>query len=313
MFEYQITGFGLFSKHTLINAATGDAFSIVPEAGAALQSLMFGGVEVIDGDQTHQEADFNKWSKGRLLFPFPNRLRDGAYEWAGQSYQFKLNDPDTGNALHGFGLDRAFEVEHVECTDSSALMRCVYEYTGDNAAYPFSFIFKVSYTWSEHAFTLELSCLNTSGEAMPWGFGWHPYFKLADKVDEMSLQLPPLEWVGIDERMIPTGKRYAYDEFESLRAIRATVLDNCFAVLDEAGPKLNVYLAGSRGRLRYWQEVGTGKFPFIQLFTPPHRTSLAVEPMSCNIDAFHNGEGLLRVEAGQCVVGRCGVVFEQPA
>jgi aldose 1-epimerase len=51
--------------------------------------------------------------------------------------------------------------------------------------------------------------------------------------------------------------------------------------------------------LRYWQEVGESGFPYVQLFTPPHRTCLAIEPMTCNIDAFNNGEGLIRVESGE--------------
>lgn len=308
MFHHHVAPFGRFTRHTLANEAGTHAFTIIPELGAALQSLVFEGAEVIDGDQTPEEADFNKWSKGRLLFPFPNRLRDGAYEWGGQTYQFPCNDPDTGNALHGFGLDKTFEIEELSLSDSGAQMRCAYHYGGELPAYPFPFVFRVTYTMQANQFSLALSCLNTGEQAIPIGFGWHPYFQLADSVDAMSLQLPQLAWIGIDARMIPTGKRYDFDDFASLRPIAATVLDNCFGVL-ETGPELSVQLQGSRGKLRYWQELGPGKFPYIQLFTPPHRRSLAIEPMSCNIDAFHNHEGLLSLAAGQETSARCGVDF----
>jgi len=35
------------------------------------------------------------------------------------------------------------------------------------------------------------------------------------------------------------------------------------------------------------------QFPFFQVFTPPHRESVALEPMSCNVDAFNNKQGLV--------------------
>ena len=47
----------------------------------------------------------------------------------------------------------------------------------------------------------------------------------------------------------------------------------------------------------YWQEAD--KFPYVQLFTPPSRKSLAIEPMTCNIDAFNNKEGLWYLEIGE--------------
>ena len=39
--------------------------------------------------------------------------------------------------------------------------------------------------------------------------------------------------------------------------------------------------------------------PFFQVFTPPHGESIALEPMSCNVDAFNNGEGLVALEPGK--------------
>ena len=39
-------------------------------------------------------------------------------------------------------------------------------------------------------------------------------------------------------------------------------------------------------------------FPYFQVFTPPHRSSVALEPMSCTVDAFNNGGGLVRLMPG---------------
>ena len=37
-----------------------------------------------------------------VLFPFPNRIRDGRFTWDGKTYQLPLNDPVQKNAAHGF-------------------------------------------------------------------------------------------------------------------------------------------------------------------------------------------------------------------
>src|SRR5438552_3379996 len=37
-----------------------------------------------------------------ILFPFPNRIRDGRFTWEGKSYELPTNDPASKNAIHGF-------------------------------------------------------------------------------------------------------------------------------------------------------------------------------------------------------------------
>src|SRR5579871_4129739 len=35
-----------------------------------------------------------------VLFPFPNRIRNGRFTWQGKDYQLPLNDPSHRNAIH---------------------------------------------------------------------------------------------------------------------------------------------------------------------------------------------------------------------
>src|SRR5437762_1084573 len=39
-----------------------------------------------------------------VLFPFPNRIRDGKYTWGQKNYQLSTND-SAGNAIHGFAFN----------------------------------------------------------------------------------------------------------------------------------------------------------------------------------------------------------------
>ncbi len=41
-------------------------------------------------------------ARGQLLVPWPNRLRDGRYEFDGERFQVPLSEPEKMNAIHGF-------------------------------------------------------------------------------------------------------------------------------------------------------------------------------------------------------------------
>jgi len=44
---------------------------------------------------------------------------------------------------------------------------------------------------------------------------------------------------------------------------------------------------------RICQETGKYKYNFLQVYTPPHRKSIAIEPMTCAPNAFNNEQGLI--------------------
>lgn len=310
MYQHHITPFGTHGRHELHDTDTGNLLSIVPAFGGCILDIRLQGHSILDGYKDATEMGINRWAKNLLLFPFPNRLRDGRYQWDGKAYQFPINDGPTGNALHGFPpQEQALEVTEVVTEAGWASIRCTYDYDARFEYYPFPFTLdfevRISNPGSIQAM---LRVRNDDRYSIPFGMGWHPYFQLGDTVDELALEVPPCEMVGIDQAMIPTGRQYEYTTFTQARRIGPEVLDNCFALRQQSG-RVALLLSGAKGELRYWQETGPGKFGYLQLFTPPHRRSLAIEPMSCNIDAFNNGEGLLRLEAGQEATARFGFDF----
>lgn len=307
MFQLTTTSFGAFQRYRLGHDAAQMAIDFVPERGGCLLGLVFGGTDVLDGYQTAEELDFNNWGKSGLLYPFPNRLDGGQYTWGGQRYQFPCNDTQLQNALHGFGMQRPLTIVDTHLGTDYAHVRMEGVYPGDLSYYPWPFTFLLTYTLhADGRFEVEMGARNDADVAIPMGLGWHPYFQLADAVGDCVLQLPPVDMVGIDARMIPTGKRYAYTEFEVPRTIGATVLDNCFALQADTG-HASVQLTGPRGSIRYWQACEPDAFPFLQVFTPPYGTSIALEPMTCNVDAFNNKEGLRALLPGQVMTAKAGV------
>lgn len=295
MYQLSVSPFGPYQRYAFLNPETGSGFSIVPEAGANVLDLHFQGQNVLDGHETPEELQAAKWGKSAVLFPFPNRLRDGRYTWLGQEYHFPINNAATQNAIHGFVRQEAFLVDQITLTRSQASLVCSFRYEGQHAAYPFPFFLELTFVLEAKRFILKAKCLNLHGAPIPVGFGWHPYFKLTHKADDHTMRLPLCQKIDIDERMIPTGQRTDFPDFARARRVGDTFLDNCFAA-NQTGPYALVLEAGGR---HLSVKATQQQCPFFQVFTPPHRESIALEPMSCNVDAFHNGDGLATLQPGK--------------
>lgn len=307
MYQHHIEPFGNFKKHTIENK-NGDSFTIVPAHGANLIDLKFNGKTVIDGFQTPEELIAGSWGKSIILFPFPNRLKDGKYTFRGQTYQFDINNADTQNAIHGFGFNVRTNVIKTHVGNSEGFITCEYIHDGSHPAYPFKFTFQVRFTLKNSELVVNMSFTNNESFAIPVGLGWHPYYRISERSDDTSLKMPETQIVAIDNRMIPTGEKHDFNDFNSLKKIDTTFLDNGFSIKNQDKPA-EIILESAMGRLTCWQETGAAKWNFVQVFTPPHRMSIAVEPMTCNVDAFNNKDGLVLLTPKATLDGNFGVRF----
>ncbi len=331
MFEYSISSFGKFVKHSFSDE-NGNAFSVVPEFGASLIELKFKGISVLDSYATPEALIVNKWSKGIFLFPYPNRLRDGKYEHLGEHYQFDINNKATGNSIHGFGKNVPMHVSDTRISNAespTAFITCSWQHDGSTTAYPFPFRVDISFEMGQkhsenksalpdnHSsyLTVTMKFKNLANTSVPVGLGWHPYFILTPSVNDTQLQMPHgSQIIDIDKRMLPTGKKETYTTFDTLKLIGETVLDSGFYLKDaNNGTQETIIAHDTQNHIRklsFWQETGPCKFNFLQVFTPPHRKSIAIEPMTCNIDAFNNKDGLVLLSPDAELEGKFGINFE---
>jgi aldose 1-epimerase len=310
MYKYKTEKFGKFLKYTFYNNKTESSFSIVPECGASVLHVIFDGVSIIDGYQTIEELLKNDWYKSTFLFPFPNRLKNGKYNFEGKSYQFPINDTANNHAIHGFATNQIFKIVSINCDEKEAEIHCRHQSSGSNPAYPFAFRFDVKMRISESdSFTIELTFKNESQQKIPVGLGWHPYFHCFGKVNHVFMQMPGCQFVEVNKSAIPTNERSAYEYFKNKHQIRNVALDNAFEISEQKN-RAEVLLFSKFGKLTYWQETGFRKFNFLQIFTPSHRKSIAIEPMTCNIDAFNNGDGLIVLNPDEHFSGQFGFTFQ---
>ena len=307
-YQYEADRWGPYEIHKVFDAAGQTGFSVAPGRGGCLVDLKIKGVSLLDGYREYAGLESLEWAKSAILAPFPNRLKDGRFEMDGRAYQFPLNDEEGGNALHGFVLDKPFEVVGIETLADRAAIALEYRYGGELPWFPFPFAISALYEISDAAgFSIDLRLTNTGPGVMPAGLGWHPYFQLGGGADDWQLRLPPVERVAVDERMIPTGEKMPFSDFEQPKLIGEARLDTCFRLLNPEAVS-DVLLEGQGIRLRYWQD---SRFPYLQVFIPPSRQTVALEPMTCNVDAFNNGEGLLMLSPGKSMGGRAGCDAEK--
>lgn len=286
----------------------GDArLRLLPELGGMVDALYLPtpvGVRNVIATAQKQDLPGNPEYRGTVLFPFPNRLRDGRYEFAGQEYRFDINEPATQTALHG--LLNTYAADVVE--DGQSLVAS-YQLDGSSKAYPFRVEVSLTYRLEEtEGLSVAAKVVNKDANAIPLGIGWHPYFSLGVALEECRLQLPEVSRVEIDERMLPTDEKVADARFMQPATLAAQQLDSCFELTESARNSVNFTSKQAGFGLQVWQEA----MPFVQVYTPVDRQSLAIEPVSCNIDALNTGDGLTVLGSGQTFECAYGVRVIEP-
>lgn len=244
-----------------------------------------------------------------LLFPFVNRLHEGCYNFNNQRFAFPINDRDTGNALHGFLYQEALECHQAESDgvepNSYRSLQLGFSYSGERDYYPYETDLRINYFFDENdGFNVDIKIQNTGNAPVPLATGWHPYFDFGHSIDELELELPAMQKILIDHRMIPTGRRQAFHRFlkttESDLQLGREQYDTCFLLNSltngNSSFKSLIYSPVRDFTLIIEQSEN---LPYMQLFTPGDRQSLAVEPVSANINALQNGQGLSVLEPGE--------------
>ena len=270
------------------NAALNLHSIIYPNLGASLQKLTINNTEIIDGI-SNNEAGLEMYKtryNSSLLFPFPNRISDGKYEINGTSYQINCNEKALNNALHGFVFNKYFSVTKINSTSTEASITFSYSDT-KKTAYPFDYQLDVTYIFSENKLNIGFIVTNKSTKTMPFGIGWHPYFK-AKNLHKSILNFEAENQFALNEKMIPLHEVPL--KINTPTEMDAIFLDDCFVTQkSETTFKTDAYSI----EMKFSSKPPNS---FLQVYTPPTRDCIAIEPMTCAPNSFNNKKGLLLLE-----------------
>jgi aldose 1-epimerase len=282
--------------------------AVLVEVGGGVRAYRVGTEDVVFG---YAEEEICPASAGEVLAPWPNRIRDGRYTFAGDAYQLTITEPARHNAIHGLVNWSRWQLV-AQRPDEVTLGYQLVPVPG----YPWPLSFRT--TWRVGADGLHASheVTNQGATPAPFGLASHPYLVVPGvRVDDLTLRVPGRTRLLLDGRMLPIGAaRVAGTEHDLSegRRIGTTVYDAAYGDLirgEDGGSAVS--LSADDGRsVQVWADAGFGWW---QVFTADaltgarHRAAVAVEPMTCPADAFRSGRDLITLEPGQTWRGAWGI------
>lgn len=225
-----------------------------------------------------------------ILFPFPNRIRNGEFCFRGQGYMVNPN-------RHGFVRDKRWSVLGTGASEQQgAWTRSVLEATQYPEEilkqFPFPFRLEVIYRLKDGTLQMETTVHNIGRQDMPLGFGIHPYFR---RPEEGTIQVPARKrWELVDS--LPTGNLQDVEgHYDSRQPTDLThlVLDDIFTdLISDSDDLVRCILNDHQKGVQTILEFDAKQFPNVVVYTPPApRRAICIEPYTCPTDGFnlHNG------------------------
>ncbi|MGY1704273.1 aldose 1-epimerase family protein [Geodermatophilus sp. SYSU D00697] len=272
-----------------VELTAGRARLAVDLRGGGLRALTVGGRDVVDG---YAAGTVPAGRRGGVLLPWPNRLREGRWTWAGRELQLDVAAPGKP-AAHGLVSWQPWAV--LERAGDAVTVGTVVE---PRPGYPFRLAAAIDYALRPGRLTVTVRVRNAGEEPAPFGVGMHPYLAVGATeeggIADAELTVPARTAL-ITDGGLPTGGREPFDGAVGRigdRAIDTPVTD---LVRDGEG-WARVRLRGPAGELELAVD---GAWPWLQVYTGDtlpegqRRRSVAVEPMTCPPNALADGVDLL--------------------
>jgi|SRR5450432_136727 len=275
---------------------------ILPSIGALLHEFSIPyenrRIQVINGykNENDLKANLSLSYKSAKLSPFTCRISGGKYTFEGRTFEFrnKFND---GSAIHGILFDKTFLVKEQTVSENEASISMEFVYQQEDPAYPFNYIINIKYTLKTGGrLLLETTVTNISSGRIPIADGWHPYFNLDGRVNEWLLSFRSGKNLVFNEKLIPVGHLIDSYQFYKPKIIGDECFDHCF-LLEPVSDLDTVILENPVNGLRLTINPDL-HYPYLQIYTPPDRKSIAIENLSGAPDCFNNGLGLIILEPG---------------
>jgi aldose 1-epimerase len=230
-----------------------------------------------------------------ILFPFPSRIQRGRYEWDGREYELP---PDvvgydaTGNAIHGFCLDRPWRVTAVGDHFVVGEFQLSVDAPERLAYWPADCLIEIRYELRGPNLRADFRIANPDDKPLPWGLGTHAYFRVplgdAGKAGRCLVEVPASQQWELQE-LLPTGKRIAVAGAKDLREgtrLEQLQLDDVYTDLAAGEDSLDCLILDEESGLQMLQRCDP-MFREIVAYTPPGRDAVCLEPYTCIPDAIN--------------------------
>lgn len=300
-FSINIDNTQLFPVITLKDESTNteaEIYSFGALLNAFTVSTKNGRKNIIDGFASVSDAKENitEAFKSAKLSPFVCRMANGEYSFDDKRH--KIEKFYLGKeAIHGLLFNVPFNIQNFYTDEESVFVKLVYDYNNRNEGYPFPYRTEVVYTLSSgNKLHLKTTVINQGDSEIPISDGWHPYFQLGETINDLRVQFNSNTMLEFDSHLLPTGNTISNTKFETMQLFGDTFLDNCFVLKNNQSAAC--ILKDEKSALQL-SIIADSSYPYLQVYTPPHRKSIAVENLSSAPDSFNNHIGLVIAKPGE--------------
>src|SRR2546425_5750621 len=289
---------------------------IAPDAGSNLYSLKVGGTELLI-----QPPELSLLPGSRygfpILYPTPNRVRDGRFTFDGVTYSFPPNNGK--NFIHGLAHSLKWEAGTPSADAEGAKVTTSVDWNPDLPAYKlFPFVHRVSMTYSlgRDGVRMQFSVHNQDQKRLPFGFAFHPWFQILGSRAETYFHVPARKHMETVE-LLPTGKLEDLDgkpyDLRKPVSLEGLKVDDVFwGMSPDKPPSFEFRDKGIKVTL-----AASKEFTHMVVYTPPGRPVFCMENQTCSTDAhnlyakgFEKEAHLLIAEKGKTVSGWVKVQVE---
>lgn len=235
-----------------------------------------------------------------ILFPFPNRIRHGRFEWQGGEYSAPIIPPRP-DAIHGYALDTAWRVIDQGPSHAVGQWQLSVDAPDRISNWPADCLIEVRYELQGPALRSQFRIVNPDTRPLPWGLGMHTYFKLPlcpeGRLEDCLIDAPAHKLWVLDNSL-PTGQVIDVPADRDIRRSRPVGGDprddvytdlRCDAAHDFRGAATHGFDCAMRdpaAGLEVVQSCGR-LFRELVVFTPPNRNAFCMEPYTCATNAIN--------------------------
>ena len=279
-----------------VHISSNEVSAVISTEGAALIGLSVSKLDLIEPNTR------DGLYAGKILAPWPNRIKDGKYSFNKKDYQLPVNEVSKNNSLHGLVANCHWEV--ILQDQSKVILQHL---LNQPDIYPGKLQLQVTYEIIENGIEITVLSENVGELSAPYGVSIHTYLVAGESVknNELTLQIPADQFLEVDaERLLPiklqpvTGSNF---DFISLKKISDLFIDHAFKYSSDYPQSILLLNAEGQGA----EVIFDDQSKWIQIHTADRdlqvdsRMAVAIEPMTCPPDAFNSGIDLIVLEPGK--------------
>jgi aldose 1-epimerase len=261
------------------------------------------------------------------MAPYSNRIEDGRYTWQDKTLQLVNAVNPNKDVIHGFARVIDFKVNKLVADEDKAELVLYTDQIRKNSfpGYPFNINLTLRFTLTERNLDCEITAENIDSAPVPFGCGWHPYFKLGEEgIDNLYLEVPANKIILLDDKYVPLKGKDAYSnlddhkdiDFRTSALIGKRKVNVCYTdlITDKNGiTRTNLTDKNSRITLSVYQKGGVTYAFTADSVKYRTRKSIALEPVQFMTDAFNRPELLdeITVQPGKTSSFNFGVEVKE--